>query len=63
MIGDQKESWLELCERAANEQDPTKLMALIAEIDRLLAAKEVRLKSAAPTPETETVKPTDGTGQ
>jgi hypothetical protein len=36
------ESWLELCELAAQEKDPTKLMALIAEIDRLLAADEDR---------------------
>jgi hypothetical protein len=37
-----KESWLELCELASREQDPKKLMALIAEIDRLLAAKDER---------------------
>jgi hypothetical protein len=32
-------SWLELCELASKEQDPTKLMALLAEIDLLLAAE------------------------
>ena len=39
MIWDKKESWMELCELAAQEEDSTKLMALIAEIDRLLQAK------------------------
>jgi hypothetical protein len=29
------ESWLELCELATKELDPEKLVALIAEIDRL----------------------------
>jgi hypothetical protein len=46
--GEQKEEWMELCELAANEQDPKKLMVLIAEIDRILAAKEQRLKSTNP---------------
>jgi hypothetical protein len=41
-----KEEWLQLCEQAANEQDPAKLMKLIAEIDRLLAEKEQRLNAA-----------------
>jgi hypothetical protein len=45
MIGDQKEQYLRLCEQAAIEQDPVKLMKLIAEIDRLLAEKEERLKA------------------
>jgi len=38
-----KEKWMELCERAAEEQDPDKLMALVKEIDRLLQEKEDRL--------------------
>jgi len=38
-----KEKWMELCERAAEEQDPEKLMALVKEIDRLLQEKEDRL--------------------
>jgi hypothetical protein len=33
-----------LCEQAASEQDPQKLMELAHEIDRLLEAKEQRLK-------------------
>jgi hypothetical protein len=32
-----------LCEQAANEQDPEKLMALVAEIDHLLVEKQQRL--------------------
>jgi hypothetical protein len=34
-----RERWLQLCEQAATEQDPEKLMELIAEINRLLEAK------------------------
>ena len=45
MRGNEKERWLQLCEQAANEQDSTRLMALITEIDRLLEAKNVRLKA------------------
>jgi hypothetical protein len=37
-----KERWIELCEQAAVEQDRDRLMALISEIDRLLAEKEKR---------------------
>jgi len=37
--GTKKESWMELCGLAAQETDPKKLMALIAEIDRLLEGK------------------------
>jgi hypothetical protein len=42
--GEKKEKWMALCEQAANEQDPEKLMALVAEIDRLLAEKQERLR-------------------
>jgi hypothetical protein len=41
-----KESWTELCDLAAQEKDPTKLMALIGEIDRLLEAKQQRVTKA-----------------
>ena len=34
-----KELWQQLCERAANEQDPIKLMGLANEICRLLDQK------------------------
>jgi hypothetical protein len=49
LIGKKKEDWLQLCERAANEQDSAKLMELVAEIDRLLEEKENRLKAATLT--------------
>jgi hypothetical protein len=39
-----KEHWLQLCERAAVEQDHGRLLQLIAEITRLLEEKERRLK-------------------
>jgi hypothetical protein len=39
-----REKWMELCARAANEQDPDKLMELIKQINQLLEAKERRLK-------------------
>jgi len=45
MQGLEKERWLQLCEQAAIEQDPTKLLALISEINRLLEAKEQRLRN------------------
>jgi hypothetical protein len=46
MIWDKKESWMELCELAAQEKDPTKLMALIGEIDRLLESKQQYVRKA-----------------
>jgi hypothetical protein len=46
--GDKAKSWMELCELAASEQDPAKLMALVAEINRLLEADEQHLKAQAP---------------
>lgn len=41
--GTHAERWRMLCEQAAKEQDPQKLMELVAEIDRLLAEKQTRL--------------------
>jgi hypothetical protein len=38
-------SWIELCERAAKEQDPKRLLELVAEILRLRDGKEQRLKA------------------
>jgi hypothetical protein len=35
---------MELCAQAAVEPDPKKLMKLVAEIDRLLAEKQDRIK-------------------
>jgi hypothetical protein len=40
-IGDR---WRKLCEQAAAEQDPNKLMDLVHEINILLEEKEMRLK-------------------
>jgi len=43
MQGEKKERWMELCAQAAVEQDPEKLLALVAEINKLLEEKERRL--------------------
>ena len=40
---EKKEKWFELCEQAANEQDPEKLMVLIEQINALLQKKDERL--------------------
>lgn len=48
MIAKQKEKWMELCELAANEQDANKLLALLTEINRLLAVKQPRLDTSNP---------------
>jgi hypothetical protein len=45
MKGDTAERWRKLCEQAAIEQDPQKLLELSEEINRLLEAKEQRLKN------------------
>ena len=50
MKGEAKRHWTELCEEAANEQDPKKLMKLIAEITMLLNEKEARLRKSADGP-------------
>ena len=47
MQGARREHWRELCEQAANEQDPQKLALLIEEINRLLHEKDSRLKAGA----------------
>jgi hypothetical protein len=46
-----REKWMELCAQAAREQDPEKLMELIAQINQLLEAKERRLKGNPPATE------------
>jgi hypothetical protein len=46
-----EERWKRLCEQAVNEQDPDKLMELIAEINRLLAAKDKRLREKLSGPD------------
>jgi hypothetical protein len=50
-MDENREKWMELCARAATEQDPEKLMQLIAQINQLLEAKERRLKSNPPATE------------
>jgi hypothetical protein len=43
MQGEAGERWLELCQQAAVEQDASKLLKLISEINQHLEAKEERL--------------------
>ena len=43
MQGETSERWRTLCEQAADEQDPKRLIELIDEINRLLESKEERL--------------------
>ncbi|MCU1270241.1 MAG: hypothetical protein JWN74_1535 [Acidobacteriaceae bacterium] len=50
MKGQKKEIWMQLCERAASEQDPDKLMELVKEINQLLEEKERRLKNTSADP-------------
>lgn len=47
MIAKQKEKWMEYCELAAKEQDPKKLIALIAEIGRLLKERADATRESA----------------
>ena len=50
MIGEIKERWVILCEEAAIEQDPKKLLQLVEEINRLLAEERTLGKRAQNTP-------------
>jgi hypothetical protein len=45
-----REKWLELCEQASGEQNPEKLIALTAEICRLLDEKNKRVAASQPLP-------------
>ena len=45
MKGATRERWQLLCEQAAVEQDPEKMLTLISEINRLLSEKERRLQN------------------
>jgi len=51
MFGKDKERWMSLCEQAAVEQDSERLMALVAEIEALLEAKQKRLAAWKAPPE------------
>jgi hypothetical protein len=44
MQGETRERWQTLCQQAANEKNPERLMVLIEEINELLLAKENRLQ-------------------
>jgi hypothetical protein len=44
MQGPKRERWMELCEQAATEQDPEKLLSLTREINQLLEEKEQRIR-------------------
>lgn len=50
MQGKTRERWKELCEQAANEQDPATMLEIVSEINRLLDAKYDRVsrKDGAP---------------
>ena len=50
MKGEVRERWMRLCEQAAIEQDPEKLMQLVIEINRILEEKERRLLGQASVP-------------
>ncbi|MFZ0882830.1 MAG: hypothetical protein WAN14_05490 [Candidatus Acidiferrales bacterium] len=43
MQGKTRERWEELCEQAAIERDPAKMLEIVAEINRLLEAKYDRV--------------------
>ncbi|MFZ0639231.1 MAG: hypothetical protein WAN33_17180 [Candidatus Acidiferrales bacterium] len=45
MKEENRELWRELCEQAAAELDPKKLLTLMKEINRLLTEKQERLKA------------------
>ncbi len=48
-MAENPEQWVELAEMASKEQDPEKLMALAAEINRLLEKKQNPPKDEQPT--------------
>jgi hypothetical protein len=50
MQNQMKERWLFLCEQAATEQDPKKLMALIEDVNRLLESEENRRREVSGRP-------------
>lgn len=46
MNQDQVKDWRDLCEAAASEQDPNKLMALVAQIVTAVDDRDKRVRSA-----------------
>jgi hypothetical protein len=45
MQGEKRENWEKLCQMAADEKDPERLMDLVEKINRLLEEKEKRLQT------------------
>ena len=43
MLGQNRERWMDLCELAAKEQDPEKLLKLVQQINQMLEEKQTRL--------------------
>jgi hypothetical protein len=58
--GEKREIWMHLCEQAAIEQDPDKLMDLIKQINQLLEEKERRLKGSLNSPNNDANEGSDG---
>ena len=56
--GANKESWIQLPEQAAVEQDPDKLLELVNELNALLEEKESRLAALRKADSTPTDTPT-----
>ena len=48
MIGENEERWKKLCEQAAEEQDPKKLIELVKKRNELLDAKQKRAGNLPP---------------
>jgi hypothetical protein len=51
MKGETKERWMQVCELITQEQDPQKFLALVSELNELLAQKERRLAGENKTAE------------
>ena len=49
MQGPKRERWFQLCQLAAVERDPAKMLVLITEINDLLEEKEKKLESERKT--------------
>jgi hypothetical protein len=56
MQEEEKKKWMELCEQAADEQDPKKLASLILQINFILEAKELRLTGRVVTAAVESMR-------
>jgi hypothetical protein len=45
MQGEKREHWMRLCVEAADEQDASRLLELVSDINRLLQEKAMRLRT------------------